>query len=79
MGRSDFISPLELIEGNYESAARNSTANSRNGTTEQGKRDIAGKFHYREREGGKKGRVAVYKEVPSHRYGDRIRHPMTEV
>ena len=73
---SDFISPLE-IEGNYESAARQ-YRQLKEWYDRAGKRDIAGKFHYREREAERKAEwQSIRKSLSS--VWHRIRHPMTEV
>ena len=72
----DFISPLE-IEGNYESAARQ-YRQLKELYDRAGKRDIAGKFHYREREAERKAEwQSIRKSLSS--VWHRIRHPMTEV
>ena len=72
----DFISPLE-IEGNYESAARQ-YRQLKEWYDRAGKRDIAGKFHYREREAERKAEwQSIRKSLSS--VWHRIRHPMTEV
>ena len=73
---SDFISPLE-IEGNYESAARQ-YRQLKEWYDRAGKRDVAGKFHYREREAERKAEWQSIKEALSSIWR-RVRHPMTEV
>ena len=72
----DFISPLE-IEGNYESAARQ-YRQLKEWYDRAGKRDIAGKFHYREREAERKAEWQSIKKGFSSVWR-RVRHPMTEV
>ena len=73
---ADFISSLE-IEGNYESAARQ-YRQLKEWYDRAGKRDIAGKFHYREREAERKAEwQSIRKSLSS--VWHRIRHPMTEV
>ena len=71
-----FISPLE-INGNYESAARQ-YRQLKEWYDRAGKRDIAGKFHYREREAERKAEWQSIKEALSSIWR-RVRHPMTEV
>ena len=73
---SDFISPLE-IEGNYESAA-SQYRRLKEWYDRAGKRDIAGKFHYREREAERKAEWQSIKKSFSSIWR-RARHPMTEV
>ena len=73
---SDFISPLE-INGDYESAARQ-YRQLKEWYDRAGKRDIAGKFHYREREAERKAEWQSIKEALSSIWR-RVRHPMTEV
>ena len=73
---ADFISPLE-IEGNYESAAQQ-YRQLKEWYDRAGKRDIAGKFHYREREAERKAKwQSIKKDFSS--VWRRIQHPMTEV
>ena len=73
---SDFISPLEF-EGNYESAA-SQYRRLKEWYDRAGKRDIAGKFHYREREAERKAEWQSIKKSFSSIWR-RARHPMTEV
>ena len=73
---NDFINPLE-IEGNYESAARQ-YRKLKEWYDSAGKRDIAGKFHYRERETERKAEWQSMKTALSSVWR-RVRHPMTEV
>jgi hypothetical protein len=73
---SDFISPLE-INGDYESAARQ-YRQLKEWYDRAGKRDIAGKFHYREREAEREAEWQSIKEALSSIWR-RVRHPMTEV
>lgn len=73
---ADFMSPLE-IKGHYESAARQ-YRQLKEWHHQAGKRDIAGKFHYREREAERKAEWQSIKKTFSSIWR-RIRHPMTEV
>ena len=73
---TDFINPLE-IEGNYESAARQ-YRELKEWYDSAGERDIAGKFHYRERETERKAEWQSMKKALSSVWC-RVRHPMTEV
>ena len=73
---SDFISPLEL-NGDYGSAVRQ-YRQLKEWYDRAGKRDIAGKFHYREREAERKAEwQSIRKSLSS--VWHRVRHPMTEV
>jgi uncharacterized protein YjbI with pentapeptide repeats len=72
----DFIGPWE-IDGNYESAARQ-YRQLKEWYDRAGKRDIAGKFHYREREAERKAEWQSIKKAFSSIWR-RVRHPMTEV
>ena len=71
-----FISPLER-NGDYESAAQQ-YRQLKEWYDRAGKRDIAGKFHYREREAERK---AEWQSIKKGFFSiwRRIRHPMTEV
>jgi uncharacterized protein YjbI with pentapeptide repeats len=71
-----FISPLEL-NGDYESAAQQ-YRQLKEWYDRAGKRDIAGKFHYREREAERKAEWQSIKKGFSSIWR-RVRHPMTEV
>jgi uncharacterized protein YjbI with pentapeptide repeats len=72
----DFIGPWE-IDGNYESAARQ-YRQLKEWYDRAGKRDIAGKFHYREREAERKAEWQSIKKSFSSIWR-RARHPMTAV
>ncbi len=72
---SDFISPLER-NGDYESVARQ-YRQLKEWHDRAGKRDIAGKFHYREREAERKAEWQSIKEAFSSIWR-RVRHPMVE-
>ena len=72
---ADFMSPLE-IKGHYESATRQ-YRQLKEWHHQAGKRDIAGKFHYREREAERKAEwQSIKKDFSS--IWRRLRHPMTE-
>ena len=71
-----FISPLER-NGDYESAAQQ-YRQLKEWYDRAGKRDIAGKFHYREREAERKTEWQSIKMGFSSVWR-RVRHPMTEV
>jgi hypothetical protein len=73
---ANFINPQE-IEGNYESAA-SQYRQLKEWYEMAGKKDIAGKFHYRERESRRKAEWQSMKKAVSSVWS-RVRHPMTEV
>ena len=72
----NFISPLEM-KGNYELAARQYRL-LKEWYDRAGNRDVAGKFHYREREAERKAEWQSIKEAFSSVWR-RVRHPMAEV